>query len=128
MKAIILGALAIIPAFSVFSEELLEKYSIQVLAEGTEGTTPSQGQEINMHYEGTLRDGTKFDSSFDRGQPLDFNIGVGQVIKCWDEVGLNMEVGAKVKVLCPSETAYGSRAVGPIAANSDLFFVMERVK
>jgi FKBP-type peptidyl-prolyl cis-trans isomerase len=81
-----------------------------------------------MHYEGTLRDGTKFDSSFDRGQPLDFNIGVGQVIKCWDEVGLSMEIGAKVKVLCPSETAYGSRAVGPIAANSDLHFLMERVK
>lgn len=81
-----------------------------------------------MHYEGTLRDGTKFDSSYDRGQPLDFNIGVSQVIKCWDEVGINMEIGSKVKVLCPSETAYGSRAVGPIAANSDLIFTIERVK
>jgi FKBP-type peptidyl-prolyl cis-trans isomerase len=80
-----------------------------------------------MHYDGTLTDGTKFDSSYDRGQPLDFNIGVGQVIKCWDEVGLNMEVGAKVKVLCPSQTAYGSRGVGPIKANSDLVFIMERV-
>lgn len=127
MKAIILGALAILPAFSAFSEELVEKYSIQVLAEGQEGTTPSQGQQVNMHYEGTLTDGTKFDSSYDRGQPLDFNIGVGQVIKCWDEVGINMEVGSKVKVVCPSETAYGSRGVGPIPANSDLVFTIERV-
>lgn len=81
-----------------------------------------------MHYEGTLKDGTKFDSSYDRGQPLDFNIGVSQVIKCWDEVGINMEIGTKVKVLCPAETAYGSRAVGPIAANSDLIFTIERVQ
>ena len=67
MKAIILGTLAIIPAFSAFTEDLIEKYSIEVLAQGTEGTTPTQGQEVNMHYEGTHRDGTKFDSSYDRG-------------------------------------------------------------
>jgi FKBP-type peptidyl-prolyl cis-trans isomerase len=84
MKAILLGALAILPAFSAFSEDLITKYSIQVLAEGEAGTTPTQGQEVNMHYEGTLKDGTKFDSSYDRGQPLDFNIGVNQVIRCWD--------------------------------------------
>lgn len=81
-----------------------------------------------MHYDGTLKDGTKFDSSYDRGQPLPLRIGRGQVIKCWDEVGVQMNVGQKVRVLCPSDTAYGSRAIGPIPANSDLVFIIERVK
>ena len=81
-----------------------------------------------MHYDGTLTDGTKFDSSYDRNQPLDIRIGRGQVIKCWDDVGVHLNVGQKVKVLCPSETAYGNRAIGPIPANSDLVFVIERVK
>ncbi|MCL4113737.1 UNVERIFIED_CONTAM: hypothetical protein GTU68_065666 [Idotea baltica] len=75
-----------------------------------------------MHYKGTLTDGTKFDSSYDRGQPLSVKIGKGQVITCWDEVGLQMNVNQKVEVLCPSRTAYGNRAIGPIPANSDLIF------
>lgn len=79
-----------------------------------------------MHYSGTLTDGTKFDSSYDRGQPLDVRIGRGQVITCWDEVGVHMNIGQKVKVICPSATAYGNRAIGPIPANSDLVFVIER--
>ena len=83
---------------------------------------------VDMHYEGTLTDGTKFDASYDRGEPLSFMIGRNQVINCWDDVGILMTVGQKVKVLCPAETAYGSRAVGPIPANSDLVFTIERVK
>jgi FKBP-type peptidyl-prolyl cis-trans isomerase len=81
-----------------------------------------------MHYEGKLKDGTVFDSSYSRNSPLPVSIGSGQVIKCWDEVGLQMEVGTKVTVLCPSTTAYGSRGVGPIPANSDLIFTIERVE
>lgn len=81
-----------------------------------------------MHYDGTLIDGTKFDSSYDRNSPLPLKIGTGQVIKCWDEVGVHLEIGTKIRVLCPSDTAYGSRGVGPIPANSDLVFVIERVK
>lgn len=50
------------------------------------------------------------------------------MIKCWDEVGLHMNVNSKVRVLCPSSTAYGSRSVGPIPGNSDLVFIIERVK
>lgn len=86
------------------------------------------GDEVHMHYDGTLKDGTEFDSSYKRGQPLPVRIGRGQVIKCWDEVGVHMNIGQKVKVLCPSATAYGSRAVGPIPANSDLVFIIERTK
>lgn len=81
-----------------------------------------------MHYDGTLVDGTKFDSSYDRGQPLPVRIGRGQVIKCWDEVGVQLNLEQKVRVVCPADTAYGSRAIGPIPANSDLVFVIERVK
>ena len=81
-----------------------------------------------MHYEGKLANGKVFDSSYDRGSPLPLRIGSGQVIVCWDEVGLHLNVGAKVRVLCPSATAYGSRGVGPIPANSDLIFTSERVK
>ena len=128
MKKIILAALAIFGVSSTFTDELVEKYSIEVQKEGEDGTSATKGQRVSMHYAGTLEDGSKFDSSYDRGQPLEFSIGVGQVIKCWDEVGVNMEVGQKVKVLCPSDTAYGSRSVGPIPANSDLIFEIERVK
>ena len=128
MKKILLVALGLIGASCKFSEELVSKYSIEIVNEGEEGTEATKGQKVSMHYSGTLKDGTKFDSSYDRKQPLDFSIGVGQVIQCWDEVGVNMEVGCKVKVVCPSETAYGSRGVGPIPANSDLLFDIERVK
>ena len=59
---------------------------------------------------------------------MPLRIGTGQVIKCWDEVGLGLRLGDKVKVLCPSATAYGKRGVGPIPADSDLIFIIERVK
>jgi len=97
------------------------------MSEGDEGTEPKSGQSISMHYRGELKDGTKFDASYDRGEPLKFSIGVGQVIKCWDDVGVNMPINSKVKVLCPSVTAYGDRPVGPIPANSDLVFTIERM-
>lgn len=115
-------------AFSKLSPELISKYSIEEIKQGKEGTEPKVGDEVQMHYDGKLLDGTKFDSSYDRGQPLPVRIGKGQVIKCWDEVGVHLTVGEKVKVICPSDTAYGSRAIGPIPANADLVFIIERVK
>lgn len=127
MRSLVLLALFVVFATSLFTDELIEKYSIEVLAEG-EGTPAKKGDSVEMHYDGTLTDGTKFDSSYDRNSPLPLKIGTGQVIKCWDEVGVHLRIGTKVKVLCPSETAYGSRGVGPIPANSDLVFIIERVK
>lgn len=127
MKVLVL-CLFVVAALSLFSEDLTKKYSIEVLQQGEEGTLPKKGDKVKMHYAGTLKDGTEFDSSYKRNSPLPLSIGSGQVIKCWDEVGLNMEVGTKVRVLCPSDTAYGSRGVGPIPANSDLIFVIERVE
>ena len=127
MKAVVL-ALLLVASLSAFSDELVKKYSIEVLREGNEGTKPTKGTRVQMHYEGKLKDGSVFDSSYSRNSPLPVSIGSGQVIKCWDEVGLQMEVNAKVVVLCPSDTAYGSRNVGPIPANSDLIFTIERVE
>ena len=127
MKILFLVCLLVV-SFAMFTEDLTEKYSIEVMESGEEGTKPNKGDNVEMHYEGKLTNGNKFDSSFDRGSPLPLRIGSGQVIKCWDEVGLHLNVGAKVKVICPSNTAYGSRAVGPIPADSDLIFIIQRVK
>jgi FKBP-type peptidyl-prolyl cis-trans isomerase len=125
---ILIACLLIAASLSLFTDDLVEKYSIEVLAEGQPGTLPKKNDNVKMHYKGTLKDGTVFDSSYDRGTPLPLRIGAGQVIKCWDEVGINLEIGAKVQVLCPAATAYGSRGVGPIPANSDLIFIIERVE
>ena len=128
MIKLALTAFLIVIASSVLSEELISKYSVEPMVAGKDGTEPKKGDQVKMHYSGTLKDGTEFDSSYKRNDPLPLRIGTGQVIKCWDEIGLNLRIGDKVKVLCPSETAYGSRGVGPIPANSDLNFVIERVE
>ncbi len=95
------------------------------LKEGT-GATPERGQTVEVHYIGTLEDGTKFDSSRDRGQPFKFKIGVGQVIKGWDEGLSTMKVGGRRKLIIPSELGYGSRgAGGVIPPNATLLFDVE---
>lgn len=80
-----------------------------------------------MHYTGTLKSsGKKFDSSLDRNQPFDFTLGVGQVIKGWDEGIVGMCVGEKRKLIIPSEMGYGSRGAGAdIPPNADLVFEVE---
>ena len=90
------------------------------------GASPEKGKKVTVHYTGTLTNGTKFDSSVDRGQPFSFVIGVGQVIKGWDEGVMSMKVGGKRKLMIPAALAYGNRAVGGvIPANSDLNFDVE---
>lgn len=89
------------------------------------GVSPVSGQNVTVHYVGTLENGTKFDSSVDRGQPFQFRIGTGQVIKGWDEGVMSMKVGGKRKLVIPPNLAYGSRGVGPIPANSTLVFEVE---
>ncbi|MEH2416813.1 FKBP-type peptidyl-prolyl cis-trans isomerase [Nostoc sp.] len=95
------------------------------LKEGT-GATPQSGQTVEVHYVGTLEDGTKFDSSRDRGQPFSFKIGVGQVIKGWDEGLSTMKVGGRRQLIIPPELGYGSRgAGGVIPPNAILHFDVE---
>lgn len=94
------------------------------IVEGT-GPSPQQGQVVKVHYTGTLENGKKFDSSVDRGQPFEFKIGVGQVIKGWDEGVATMKVGGRRQLTIPPDLGYGSRGIGPIPPNSTLIFDVE---
>lgn len=91
-----------------------------------EGKEAVKGALLTMHYEGFLEDGTKFDSSIDRGRPFQFVIGSGRVIKGWDQGVLGMKVGGKRTLRIPADLAYGDRSIGGIIpANSDLIFHVE---
>jgi peptidylprolyl isomerase len=98
-------------------------------SEGT-GDPVKAGDFVEVHYVGTLRDdGSKFDSSRDRGQPFTFRVGKGQVIKGWDEGLVGMKPGGKRKLIVPANLAYGSQARGnKIPANSDLVFEIELLR
>jgi hypothetical protein len=98
------------------------KYTDEVV--GT-GASPSPGKTVVVHYTGRLPDGTKFDSSVDRGTPFEFKIGVGQVIQGWDEGVMTMKVGGKRKLIVPPELGYGSKPAGQIPPNSTLIFDVE---
>jgi len=92
------------------------------------GEKPARGKTVRVHYTGKLLNGTVFDASSLRGQPLEFAAGTGRVIPGWDETVLDMQVGEKRTVIIPPELAYGDRAVGGvIPANSFLVFDMELV-
>lgn len=100
----------------------------QVLATGS-GPEAKSGDTVAVHYTGWLTDGTKFDSSLDRGTPFEFTLGRGGVIQGWDEGVAGMQVGGKRKLIIPSELAYGERSVGSvIPANATLVFDVELVE
>ena len=91
-----------------------------------DGASPSIGQKVTVHYTGKLANGKKFDSSLDRNRPFSFVIGVGQVIKGWDEGVMSMKVGGKRKLIIPSDLGYGARGAGNvIPPNSELHFEVE---
>lgn len=99
------------------------KYIDEVI--GT-GLTPKRGQTVKVHYTGWLENGKKFDSSVDRGEPFEFTLGIGEVIKGWDEGVSTMKVGTKRKLIIPPQLGYGDHGAGSaIPPNATLIFDVE---
>ncbi len=103
-------------------------YEVTTLKEGS-GEPIENGQLIRVHYKSFLADSamTMFDNSYDRGEPLEFSLGAGQVIQGWERGLLGMKVGEVRKLSIPYQLAYGDRDIGPIPARSDLYFEVELV-
>ena len=91
------------------------------------GATAVIGDTLTVNYVGTLTNGTKFDSSYDRGTPYVFQVGAGRVIAGWDQGVPGMKVGGKRRLTIPPSLGYGSQAVGSIPANSTLLFDVDLV-
>jgi FKBP-type peptidyl-prolyl cis-trans isomerase FkpA len=87
------------------------------------GPSPKADSTVKVHYHGTLRDGSVFDSSVQRGEPISFPLN--GVIPCWTEGVQKMKVGGKAKLVCPSDTAYGDRGQGPIPGGAALMFEVQ---
>ena len=109
--------------FSKTSSGLLYKFEKE-----NNSHKPSNGNKVKVHYKGMLLDGTVFDSSFKRNQPIEFTLGVGQVIKGWDEGISLLGIGDKASFIIPSDLAYGSSgAGGVIPPNATLVFEVELI-
>ena len=109
--------------FSKTSSGLLYKFEKE-----NNSQKPSNGNKVKVHYKGMLLDGTVFDSSFKRNQPIEFTLGIGQVIKGWDEGISLLGIGDKASFIIPSDLAYGaSGAGGVIPPNATLFFEVELI-
>ncbi|HAS00148.1 MAG TPA: peptidylprolyl isomerase [Candidatus Moranbacteria bacterium] len=101
---------------------------IKTTQEGTGDRVVKSGDNISVHYTGKLTDGTKFDSSVDRGTPFEFQIGQGMVIAGWEQGLLGMKIGEKRTLTIPSEMGYGARGAGvAIPPNATLVFDVELI-
>ena len=87
-----------------------------------QGKTLPAGSTVRVHYTGRLENGQVFDSSYNQGEALEFRLGMGQVISCWDKGLQQLNKGAEAELVCPLEMANGSKAHGPIPPNSTLIF------
>lgn len=109
-------------------EETNSGLRYNITTENPTGTSPEAGAMVKVHYTGYLLDGTKFDSSIDRGEPIEFPVGTGRVIPGWDEGIMLLKTGEKAVLVIPSELAYGPRQTGPIPPNSILKFEVELIE
>ena len=110
------------PAGSVTQTDMLK---VEDLVAGT-GAEATGGNQVSVHYTGTLTDGSKFDSSLDRGTPFQFQLGAGQVIQGWEQGVAGMKVGGKRRLTVPPELGYGAGGFPPvIPANATLVFEIE---
>jgi len=105
-----------------------DELKIEDIEEGSGEQAVESGDDIVIHYKGTLTDGTVFDSSYDRNEPFQTQIGVGQVIEGWDKGVIGMKPGGKRKLTIPPSMAYGEQGVGSIPPNSTLIFEVELVE
>jgi FKBP-type peptidyl-prolyl cis-trans isomerase FkpA len=122
---IFLLALIAIPSCSKCSKTVSTELKIDDVKVG-QGTVAEQGKTVTVHYTGTLTNGQKFDSSRDRNQPFSFELGVGKVIRGWDEGVKGMKVGGIRKLTIPPEMGYGAAgAGGVIPPNATLLFDVE---
>jgi len=116
-----------IPQEKVMEEKQTE-LKIEEITVGT-GDEAVAGKKVTVNYAGTLENGTKFDSSYDRGTPFSFNLGAGEVIQGWDQGVAGMKVGGKRKLTIPSSLGYGERGAGAaIPPNATLIFEVELLK
>lgn len=131
-KSIVSAVWVLAAAGASFSAQAQADGAVQKLPSGVEvthikvgkGAKPAASSTVKVHYEGKLADGTVFDSSYKRGEPISFPLR--GVISCWTEGVQQMSVGGKAKLLCPANTAYGSRgAGGVIPPNAVLTFTVE---
>jgi FKBP-type peptidyl-prolyl cis-trans isomerase len=108
------------------TEPEAQELKVETLKQGT-GEECKNGDTVSVHYTGILTDGTKFDSSVDRGQPFSFTLGAGQVIKGWDLGVVGMKIGEQRRLVIPSDLGYGSAGTGggKIPANATLIFEVE---
>ncbi|KAL9540590.1 hypothetical protein MBANPS3_009600 [Mucor bainieri] len=103
--------------------------TVERISPGDGKNFPKKGDRVSIHYVGTLENGDKFDSSRDRGAPFQCTIGVGQVIKGWDEGVTQLSVGEKAKLICTHDYAYGERGYpGLIPPRATLNFEVELIK
>jgi FK506-binding protein 2 len=127
MKVSVLGVVSLVALLVSASTEELQIGILKAIPEEECTVKTKAGDFISVHYEGSLEDGTIFDASYSRGQPITFQLGVGQVIPGWDQGLTRMCIGEKRKLIIPPNLGYGNAGIGPIPPKATLTFIAELV-